>query len=476
MFNPPTSATAAAGTFTQWRKSASMGIKLFFLCALALIMSIPAFFVDNLVDDRVTSEKSVFQDVGQRAGGAQSLLGPTLLVPYTRPSGTKDVAPIHSIYAVFPTHASVSVATHTEERKRSLFRVPVYQADTNFHASFDLSSKPSLNPDATLDWQNATLVLGVTELRGLLSDATVTLGGRSSSLAPLPDMPSINLGTGDTDPLKLGIVGAPAGDIAKPGATFDVDATVRLSGSQRIGLLAYGRSTQLAVSGNWANPGFDGNVMPVDRRVSPTGFDARWEVPFVARGVRADGDLDTIKGLQNAAVSVNFVEVADPYQSISRSLKYITLFLGLVFLTYFVFEATSDRKAHPAQYVLVGIAQVIFYLLLLSLAERTGFDVAFAIAGGATVTLFAANAGWIFRSRIQGIRAFAVFALLYSLIYCLLRLEDNALLVGAVISFAAVAAAMYFTRNIDWYSATSGAAPLPASVLPGKDAPESWLK
>jgi len=110
----------------------------------------------------------------------------------------------------------------------------------------------------------------------------------------------------------------------------------------------------------------------------------------------------------------------------------------------------------------VGVAQIIFYLLLLSLAERIGFDWAFLIAGAATVTLLSANAGWIFASRAQGIKALAIFTSLYALIYMLLRLEDNALLVGAIASFMAVAIAMYFTRGIDWYSS------LPAS---GADEP-----
>jgi inner membrane protein len=107
---------------------------------------------------------------------------------------------------------------------------------------------------------------------------------------------------------------------------------------------------------------------------------------------------------------------------------------------------------HPAQYVLVGLAQLIFYLLLLSLAEHIGFDWGFLVAGGATVLLLSVNASWIFGSRVQGLRALAVFSLLYTFIYLLLRLEDNALLVGAVASFLAVAAVMYFTRKIDWYS------------------------
>jgi len=146
------------------------------------------------------------------------------------------------------------------------------------------------------------------------------------------------------------------------------------------------------------------------------------------------------------------IPVADTYRSVTRSMKYVLLFLGLVLLTYFVFEATSGKRVHPAQYVLVGTAQIIFFLLLLSLAEKIGFDFAFLLAGGVTVLLLSFNAGWVFLSRRQTFRALPIFSLLYVLIYILLRLEDYALLVGAVASFLAVAAAMYFTRNIDWYS------------------------
>ena len=146
-----------------------------------------------------------------------------------------------------------------------------------------------------------------------------------------------------------------------------------------------------------------------------------------------------------------FIELADPYQSVSRSLKYVLLFLGLVFLTYFVFEISTGKRVHPAQYLLVGIAQIIFYLLLLSLSERIGFDWGFLIAGAATVALLSANAAWVFSRRFEAIPAGATFTLLYTLIYLLLRIEDNALLVGAIASFLAVAATMYLTRRIDWY-------------------------
>jgi inner membrane protein len=246
------------------------------------------------------------------------------------------------------------------------------------------------------------------------------------------------------------------GTIARQGVQFNASAALRFSGAQRLAVLSYGKTTGLTMQGDWPNPSFDGGFLPVSRTVTKNGFSAEWSVPFIARGVGAEGVAGTIRALDATALGISFVEMADPYQSVTRSLKYLLLFLGLVFLSYFVFEVTTGKRVHPAQYLLVGVAQVIFYLLLLSLAERIGFDFGFLLAGVATVVLLATNAGWIFASRLQGVRAFGVFGLLYTLIYLLLRLEDNALLVGAVASFLAVAAVMYFTRRIDWYSSLVG--------------------
>jgi inner membrane protein len=172
------------------------------------------------------------------------------------------------------------------------------------------------------------------------------------------------------------------------------------------------------------------------------------------------------------------VRLADSYRSTYRSLHYITLFLGLVFLTYFLFEAMTGTRVHPAQYALVGVAQTIFYLLLLSLAEHLGFDLSFLIAGAATVALFSINTEWVFRSRKLAGRAFAIFTLLYAFIYVLLRVEAYALLVGAITSFIAIAAAMYITRNVDWYGSDGPAQSFAAAPPPPTEAGfrESWLK
>jgi inner membrane protein len=291
----------------------------------------------------------------------------------------------------------------------------------------------------------------VSDARGALADATLTINGKTSTLVPAEIAQNLSIG-GDQNPqFRLTLFGSKVDGIAKPNAQFTVTSNLRFSGAQRIAVIAYGKTTHLTAQGDWPSPGFDGGFLPVSRTVSSSGFTADWSVPFIARGVRAEGQSDTIAGLDGTALGVSFIEVADPYQSVSRSLKYVPLFLGLVFLSYFIFEVTTGKRVHPAQYVLIGVAQIIFYLLLLSLAERIGFDIGFLIASTATVILLSSNAGWIFTSRLQGVRALAIFTCVYLLIYMLLRLEDNALLVGAIASFLAIAAAMYFTRGIDWY-------------------------
>jgi inner membrane protein len=439
-------------------KSRSMGLKLLVVCGLALLMTIPGFFVEGLVSERMQRANDVLRDISEHVGGSQTFLGPTLAIPYTVPPAKKDDAPMHGVYFVFPAKASALVNTATEERRKSLFKVPVFQADLKLDAAFDLAGVPSsAPPGAQLDWDNAEFVVGVSDARGALADAVLTVGGKNFTLVPAQNVQSLSIGGNHDQSLNLTLFGARVKGSARPDAQFDVSAALRFSGAQRIAVVAYGKTTHVLAHGDWASPGFDGGFLPVSRSVAKSGYTAEWSVPFIARGIRAEGEPGQFEGLDATAMGVSFIEVADPYQSVDRSLKYILLFLGLLFLSYFVFEGMTGKRLHAAQYVLVGMAQIIFYLLLLSLTERIGFDFGFLIAGVATVLLLSANAAWVFAARIQGVRALGVFSTLYLLIYVLLRLEDEALLVGAIASFAVIAAAMYFTRGIDWYSSLPAA-------------------
>ena len=434
--------------------SRSMGLKLIVVCALAVCMAIPAMFVGGLVDERSARAAEVVRQISDYAGGAQVFLGPTLLIPYRIPAESKTDSAKFGTYVVSPTTASAVIRTTTEERHRSLFKVPVYRAEVSFDAAFDLAGVPTAAPErAELDWSRAEIVVGVSNPRGALADATLTSDGKTRALAPAQaatDLP-LCIAQDQNCALRLTLLGGTANMPIQPGARFGVTSSLSFSGAQRIAILSYGKTTHVMAQGDWPNPSFDGGFLPLHRNLTGSGFSAEWSVPFIARGIRAEGTADSFSTLSSTELGTSFVEVADPYQSVSRSRKYVLLFVGLVFLSYFVFEVTTGKRVHPAQYCLVGLAQIIFYLLLLSLAERVGFDAAFGLAGAATVGLLSFNASWIFASRIYGVKALAVFTFLYTSIYMLLRLEDNALLVGAIASFFAIAVTMYLTRKIDWY-------------------------
>lgn len=431
----------------------SLGVKLMVVGILALLMTIPALFVNGLVQDRSARASEVARSVGGVSGGQQTFLGPVLAVPYTRSESGKEKPVDQGVYVIFPAQGEADVVTKSEIRHRSLFRVTVYSATIAFKASFDLAdSGINLPINTALDWTRAELITGASDSRGALADATMTSEGVTRSMGVSALLNHVQLNASDRPELGLKAFGLRAGNAVGRGAKFEIRANLRFSGSERLTVLPFGRTSSIKIRGDWPNPSFNGGFLPVSQSVTPTGFQANWSIPSIARGVSAEGPIELVANLVPLGPAVSLVSLVDPYQSVSRSLKYALLFFCLVFGAFFTFEATTGKRVHPAQYVLVGVAQVIFYLLLLSIAERIGFGAAFAIAATCTVILIATDASWIFESRRQGVRAFVFFSLVYGLIYVLLTLEDEALLIGSIASFLAIAAIMYFTRSLNWYS------------------------
>ncbi|CAN5226152.1 cell envelope integrity protein CreD [soil metagenome] len=493
---PPEAAPSAATAPSFVRAGASkplarrsLGMKLLLVFGLALLMSIPALFVFGLLIERTHRAERVGDEIGDLMGGKQTFLGPVIAVPYARPVSSTSTQPPPvitpdpsgvivqplattvsetGVWYIFPTRGQIDVATDSEVRKRSLFRVAVYEADVSYSAQFDLSRAGAEAPaGAVFDWSRAELVVGASDARCARADIGLKVGGRSAVLTPSTLDPSVNLTytpqegrspitDGARSELKL--FGTPLTEADRASGAVSVSGKTTFSGAQRIAVLAFAGTTQASIKGDWPHPSYNGGFLPARQdKQGPgagKGFNAAWSVPFVARGIPAEGNSGALSRLGATELAVSFVEPANPYQSVSRSLKYAPMFIGMVFLAFFLFETTTGRRVHPAQYILIGLAQVLFYMLLLSIAEHTGFDIGFALAAVATVSLISAYAGWTFDSRRQGVRALIAFTFLYGLIYVLMRLEDYALLVGALTSFAAIAAVMYFTRKLDWYGIT----------------------
>ena len=474
-------ANAAASGSTTPVLRAEWGLKALLVCALAVLMAVPGTFVLLLVADREQRARSVTQEVSALQGGSQQLLGPVLIAPWSTPptprqpgDSGRPTGGQTGWYVISPEQGSAHVTTHGQSLHRGIFQVPVYEASATLDAKFaPPPTSFNLPAAAKVDLGRARLVMGFSDLRGAKSDVVGVIatpdGQTSVAFSPTSD---ISLGTpGGGFPGNAaaqaaianlaggpnqgagsyGLVSAPA--TALLGAGGDVRVQVRLTGAQRLSVLPFAKSTTVSIGGDWPSPSFDGGFLPETRQLTAKAFSASWTVPFIARGLSAAADSSALSldALGGKDLGVSFVPANNPYLSVQRALKYAVMFVGLVFLTFFVFESLSGQRLHAAQYVLIGLAQMVFYLLLLSLAEYIGFDLAFGVAAAATVALIGLYAGAAFRSRPTGVLALAIFSVVYGLIYLLMRLEDFALLAGSLASFVGLAVAMYLTRNLDWY-------------------------
>ncbi len=435
----------------------SFGLKLILVCGLALLMAIPAGFVWALVYARSNDAAAAVAEVAQMRGGPQTLMGPAIIVPFdhdvttTTPSAAPVTTTLTQDLVLYPETGTVKANLVTEKLKRGLHVVPVYTADASFVARFDASHLAAAAPaGARIRWADARAYLGLTDLRGA-KEASLNLNGHVIELAPSEAAFSGNPGLGPRNGGQR-LVGGPVPWLAEThDKPFEAAAHLRISGAERVAFAAFAKDTTIDLAGDWAAPSFDGGASPDTRQVSKTGFSATWRIPFLARGAAGAGVDLSFDTVTSTSPGATLLDPANPYQAVQRALKYAPMFIGLVFLTYFLFEVTSGARAHPAQYVLVGLAQSVFYMLLLSVSEQFGFNGGFTIAAVATVLALSLYAGSVFGSRAAAIKALGVFATLYGLIYVLLRTDDYALLVGSIASFLAIAATMWMTRNLDWY-------------------------
>jgi inner membrane protein len=140
----------------------------------------------------------------------------------------------------------------------------------------------------------------------------------------------------------------------------------------------------------------------------------------------------------------------ESYRIVERAMHYNALVAALVFTAFFLFETLGRLRLHAVHYGLVGAALGLFYLALLALGEFVGPDWAYlgaAVAAAALIVLYSAA---ILRSRGRAGVMGALLAGVYGMLYLVLRLEDLALLAGTATLFAALAAVMFFTRQVDW--------------------------
>ncbi len=201
----------------------------------------------------------------------------------------------------------------------------------------------------------------------------------------------------------------------------------------------------------WPHPSFTGALLPDSRSISDQGFSARWSTSHIAGNrplvERASAMTGPAEG-ELPIAGVKLIKPVDLYGQVERSLKYGILFIALTFLTFFTYDVTGRRKVPMLAYALVGLGLVLFFLLLLALAEYIGFAPAYLLAATALIGLISAYSKAVLGGPARGAVIGGVLTLLYGVLFVLLRPEDYGLLLGSLVLFAALSVLMYVTRNV----------------------------
>lgn len=438
----------------------SPGFKFFVIAALILLLAIPLLLVWLIIEERSQHANAVATQIAAEWGETQRINGPFLVVPYTVSrtitQGDKLIEEIQERRAIFlPSRTTIAGKAVPKVLTRSIYTVTVYQSALQVSGRFEAPNLAELVSDAKdVRWQDAVLAVGIADVSGLKSTAAVKIDGANErAFDPSLGMPGYNL-----QGIHARVGDATAATTGSGLRAFDFTFALELDGSSGMFFAPIARDTIVTMDSPWPHPSFTGSFLPTERKITADSFSARWQIPHLARSVphgwtmAATGEYGDgpEQRLSPFGFGVNFYVPVDTYDLASRAAKYALMFLATAFMAVFLMEMRSGRSVHAVQYLLVGIAMVFFYVLLLALAEHVGFATAYVSAAAATSTMLALYIAKAQASVLKGAVMLGVLAALYTLLYMILRLEDYALLAGAIGGFVMLTIVMFATLKVDW--------------------------
>jgi inner membrane protein len=247
--------------------------------------------------------------------------------------------------------------------------------------------------------------------------------------------------------VKSGFTVFPAVNLSQGEYAFSVN--LLLNGSREFNIIPVGKETLVTMSSTWKSPSFIGSFLPEKREISPNSFRAMWSVQHLNRNF-PQAWTGNAYSVDHSAFGVKLLQPVDEYQKVTRSVKYAIMFIVLTFMAFFLTEIFSRAAIHPIQYTLIGLAIILFYVILLSLSEHIPFNVSYALASLGVILLISAYAKGVLKTRRGVVTIGGILSALYLFLFVTLQLEDYALLLGSIGLFVILGVVMFLTRRIDW--------------------------
>ncbi|WP_136464881.1 cell envelope integrity protein CreD [Flagellimonas onchidii] len=431
----------------------SISAKMLTVGFLILILLIPLGFVKDLIRERGFRQTEVIEEINTKWGNQVVLNGPILKVPYniyveekvfdekTKTFITSQKPERHTAY-FFPWELNIKSEVQTQPLERGIYESVVYSSENQIKGKFaqlDFSSREIKAEDIL--WDKASLLFKTSNLKGIRNTVKVTLGDKTYALKPKFDNSYMNtLESGYLTDLK---------EIQEKPLAFQ--SAIAINGSSSLQFIPIGKETTVAMKSNWHSPSFNGNFLPETegKKITDKGFEAQWKVLETNRRF-GQYFFDSLPSLSDFSFGTEFLVPIDDYQKTERTSKYGLMIIGLTLLVFLLIQISSKIAIHPFQYLMIGLALVMFYTLLISISEHQNYLIAYLISGISVVTLITTYSRSILKNPKFTLLVLGSMFSLYTFIFVIIQLEDYALLVGSIGLFVILGIIMFTSRKIDW--------------------------
>jgi inner membrane protein len=419
--------------------------KLLGIALLIGVLQIPVNQIYNL-----TSERQQLRDAVNSAI-PQVMFEPVLFVPYNEvqpvayefdPAGqikpTVETQPKSAEMLLTLQNSNMLSKVETQKLKKGIHTLVGYKTNISWQGDFSSLDQYLISPIREVKAEDIKLLIGFARNPDLSDGYVLKFGIEQYELKPsrheLPGAGYVMETSLDLKRSKL--------------KTFNLEMTIR--DKQSIEFATVSELANLSVTGDWSAPAFIGKTSPIDRLVSGTGFESVWRIRSLGEFHR-EIPRELFNQYMWEKVGINLMEGIDHYRVIHRVIRYQLFFFGLIFITFTIIELLKKIAVHPIQYLLIGAALCLFYLVLLSFAEQFGITIAYCIAALFSSTLIGGYSSALLRDVKQGLLIGVSLLSAYATLFVIIRLEELALIVGTVVLMIILSALMYKTRKIDWY-------------------------
>ncbi|HET7732810.1 MAG TPA: cell envelope integrity protein CreD [Paludibacter sp.] len=422
--------------------SQSITLKAIIIGFMTLLMLIPGSMIQSLISERHNRSAETIEKINAKWSNSQTVNGPVLVIPYfttTVDDKKNEVIESHT-FILTPELLNIKGKLIPEERHYGIYKSILYKSELEISGNFKMPDM-TLPANSQIKWNEATVRIGISDLRGMTNNLDFQLNGFHATAEA----------GGASDAIGQGLViSLKNADLLQTAKVLNFKCNLKLNGSSNINFIPIGKTTHVQMNGAWKSPGFIGSFTP-EYTLNDTGFNAHWNILHFNRNIPESWSDKDVKSVSDTSFGVNLVDEVDHYQQNMRSAKYALMFIALTFVVFFFVEVLTRKKIHPIQYLLVGIALILFYSLLLSISEQINFGVAYLIASIATIGLIVIYAHSIFKDKLQTGILGVILSVLYIFLYVVLQLEDIALLIGSIGLFIILAVIMFVSRKISWY-------------------------